>query len=69
MGIYGGHRAYEDYKSGILSTYGTIYIGSTDILGLGGNPLGTGISLGTSLGRWIVESNWYFKLVHNYKTW
>ena len=68
LGIVGAYTTYKDYNAGILSTYGAIYIGASDAAGIVGG-LGSAWSFGTSIGRWIVESNWYFKLVHNNRTW
>ena len=68
LGIAGAYSTYKDNESGILSTYGTIYIGASDAAGLVGG-IGSAWSFGTSMGKWIVESNWYFKLVHNYRSW
>ena len=69
LGAYGFIQTYKEYNNGKLTPYGVGYIGISDVSGLSNNPLGGAVSIGTSIGRWIVESSWYFKLVHNNRVW
>ncbi|MEX0313660.1 MAG: RHS repeat domain-containing protein, partial [Allomuricauda sp.] len=59
LGIYGAYSTYEDYQNDKLSGAGAAYIGATDVGGLR-NIHGAAYSFGTSGGRAIVESDWYF---------
>lgn len=69
LGVYGAYGTAMEFIDGKLTPYGVGYIGVSDILGLSNNPLGGAVSIGTSIGKWIVESSWYFKLVHNNRVW
>ena len=66
--IQGAINTTEEYLDRKLTPYGVGYIGASDAVGIVGG-LGSAWSFGTSIGKWIVESNWYFKLVHNNRTW
>ena len=68
LGVYGAINTTEEYLDRKLTPYGVGYIGASDAVGIVGG-LGSAWSFGTSIGKWIVESNWYFKLVHNNRTW
>jgi hypothetical protein len=59
LGVYGAYTTYEDYTNDVLSGAGAAYIGTTDAAGLR-NIYGAAYSIGTSGGRAIVESDWYF---------
>jgi hypothetical protein len=41
----------------------------SDALGIFGKVVGSAWSIGTTLGRSVVESSWYFNLLYGNKTW
>ena len=69
LGIYGVYGTVQEYESGKLTNYGATYIGLTNSMGLSKGPILGSISVGTSIGKSIVESNWYFEAVHGKRVW
>ncbi|MCX2681773.1 hypothetical protein OOZ15_17600 [Galbibacter sp. EGI 63066] len=66
--LYGAYNTYEEYQSGKLSTAGAVYLGATDAAGLR-NIYGSMWSLGTGIGKTIVESSWYFNTFYKDYNW
>ncbi|MGQ1786747.1 hypothetical protein [Saccharicrinis sp. GN24d3] len=69
IGVYGAYNTVQEYESGKLSNFGAAYVGGTDAMGLTKHPYLGAWSIGTSLGKSIVESNWYFNAVHGNRIW
>ena len=69
LGIIGAYGTLREVRDGKLAPCGVVFWGSGDVAGLTGNPFGSIWSLGTSIVKWVVESSWYFKLVHNNRVW
>jgi hypothetical protein len=64
VGIYGFYSTVTEYTNDHkLTEFGLGYVGGSDLIGLGNIYMG-GWSIGTSLGKSIVESSWYFNAVH-----
>ncbi len=59
-GVYGGYNTWKEYQQGKLSTLGATYLGATDVGGVRGGIYGGAWSLGTGIGKAIVESRFYF---------
>ncbi|AOW20774.1 hypothetical protein LPB138_08830 [Urechidicola croceus] len=59
VGLYGMYGTYQDYQKGKFSDAGASYLGASDAVGLR-RIEGAAWSFGTSIGKAIVESNWYF---------
>jgi hypothetical protein len=69
VGAYGLYTTVQEYESGKLTDFGAAYIGATDAAGMYGGPGGAAYSLGTSLGKAIVESDWYFNAMYGKRLW
>lgn len=69
LGVVGLRGTIKEFKVDKLTTCGVTVFGGADAVGLFGGPIGGTLSLGTSIIKWIVESSWYFKLVHNNRVW
>jgi RHS repeat-associated protein len=67
--VYGMYGTANDYfKQGKLSASGAAYLGASDGVGLV-NVYGSAWSLGTGLGKAVVESQWYFNKVYKDYNW
>jgi hypothetical protein len=60
LGLYSSYQTYQQYQNGTLSTMGAAYLGTVDAAGFSGNVQAGFYGIGTSLGKNIVESDWYF---------
>lgn len=70
ISVYGLYGTGQEYMNGSLTGYGASYIGAIDGSALiSKNPYIGLWSLGTGLGKSIVESNWYFNAVHDAPNW
>lgn len=69
LGVYGGYQTVKDYNAGKYSLTGASYLVGSDIIGIAGGLPGAAWSLGTSLGRSIVESDWYFDMMFGGMPW
>jgi len=70
VGVYGLYNTAGEYVNGTLTGLGASYIGGVDTAGIASkNIYVAGWSLGTGIGKAIVESNWYFNAVHNDGNW
>ncbi|WP_228235550.1 DUF6443 domain-containing protein [Allomuricauda sp. M10] len=73
IGAYGLYDTYGEWSSGKLSNAGAAYIGGVDAAALGSkgaSALYIGAwSLGTGIGKTIVESNWYFNTFQDRPNW
>ncbi len=68
LGIIGMYSTYEEYQQGKLSGAGATYLGLVDAAGTRNAPLAMW-SLGTGIGKYVVERSWYFNAVHNDINW
>lgn len=68
-GIYSGTQTYGDYRNRKFTGFGATYIMTSSGVGVFGGGIGGSLDLGTTLGQWIVESDWYFNSVHNNNYW
>ena len=70
LGAYGLYGTYGEWSDGKLSNAGAAYLGTVDGAALGSrNPHAGAWSLGTGLGKIIVESDWYFNTFQNRPNW
>ena len=70
LGAYGLYGTYGEWSDGKLSNAGAAYIGGVDGAALGSrNPVVGAWSLGTGIGKIIVESDWYFNTFQNRPNW
>jgi len=69
VSIYDMSQIYELKKGGYLTDFGAAYLEGSDALGIFGKVVGSAWSIGTTLGRSVVESSWYFNLLYGNKTW
>ncbi|PKV52461.1 RHS repeat-associated protein [Aquimarina sp. MAR_2010_214] len=70
FGVYSLYNTAGQYQDGTLTAFGAVYIGGVDGAALGSKNLNVAAwSLGTGIGKSIVESNWYFNAVHNDINW
>jgi predicted acyl esterase len=70
MAVYSLYGTSQEYMNGTLTGYGASYIGAIDGSALASkNPYIAAMSLGTGLGKSIVESDWYYNAVHDAPNW
>lgn len=70
MAVYSLYGTGQEYMNGTLTGFGASYIGAIDGSALvSKNPYIAAASLGTGLGKSIVESEWYFNAVHDAPNW
>jgi hypothetical protein len=68
LSLYSLYGTVNEYSSGKLSGVGAAYLGATDAAGLK-NVYGAAYSIGTSLGKSIVESKMYFNKMYKSYNW
>ncbi|WP_299361211.1 RHS repeat-associated core domain-containing protein, partial [Winogradskyella sp.] len=70
VGVYGLYSTYGEYAEGNLTALGASYIGGVDGGAIASkNIYVAGWSLGTGIGKSIVESNLYFNTFQNAANW
>ena len=69
LGLVDSYQTLQQYQSGQLTNFGGAYIGANNLMGLSKHPYLGAYSIGTSIGKTIVESNWYFNLVYGDGVW
>ncbi|GAA3596706.1 DUF6443 domain-containing protein [Flavivirga amylovorans] len=70
FGVYGLYNTAGEYANGTLTGLGASYIGGVDAAGIGSKNINVAAwSLGTGIGKSIVESSWYFNAIHNDSRW
>lgn len=69
LSVYGLLGTYKEYQNDKLSKFGAWYVGTSDIVGITGGVLGGAWSFGTSIGKSVFESNWYFDIMYGNRRW